>query len=133
MLLVTTLTASVLAIFYVRLTFNVIRLRQKLRISLGTGGNADLERAIRAHGNFSEYVPIALILLGCLEINLAPALLVGPMGALLIGGRVVHAIGVNTPSQGAAKNRVRGMVITILTMVALVTCNLGWLIYKQVV
>ena len=62
MLIVTSLIASVLTIFFVKLSFAVIALRRKNRVALGTGGQEELERAIRAQGNFAEYVPISLIL-----------------------------------------------------------------------
>jgi uncharacterized membrane protein YecN with MAPEG domain len=131
MLFVTPLIASVLAIFYIRLTFGVIGLRQKHRISLGTGGNAELERAIRAHGNFTEYVPLALLLLAFLELNHAPLWLVAPLGLLLLTGRLLHAAGVRTDTPGASPNRVRGMVATLSTLMALVVCNVGWLVFQR--
>ena len=130
MLLITPLVASLLALFFVRLTWQVIGLRRKHKVSLGTGGHADLEMAIRAHGNFAEYVPLGLVLLACLEFNNAPATLVWVLGILLAAGRIVHALGVTTPSAGASKNRVRGMVLTILTLSSLAVCNIGWLVYR---
>ena len=45
------------------LAFLVVRLRQKTGTGIGTGTSPALERAIRAHGNFVEYVPLILILL----------------------------------------------------------------------
>jgi uncharacterized membrane protein YecN with MAPEG domain len=130
MLIVTTTIACLLSLFFVRLTFNVINLRRKLKVSLGTGGHDSLERAIRAHGNFAEYVPMSLLLLACLEFNSAPGLLVWALGIALLAGRVVHAIGINAPSKGASMNRVRGMVVTLSTLMALAFCNLGWMVYQ---
>ena len=134
MLLVTPIVASLLTMFYVRLTFNVIGLRRSLKVSLGDGGHEVLERAIRAHGNFAEYVPLALILLACLEFNRAPSAAVWPLGLLLLAGRVIHAVGVNAPVKGtASSNRVPGMVVTVLTLIGLVVANLSWLVYQQFV
>jgi uncharacterized membrane protein YecN with MAPEG domain len=63
MLIVTSIIAAVLTAVFIRLSFNVIGLRRKNKVGLGSGGNEDLERAIRAQGNFAEYVPFGLILL----------------------------------------------------------------------
>ena len=51
-----------LTILYVRLFKNVVNLRRKFKIPLGCDNNVDLQRAIRAHSNFIEYVPFSLIL-----------------------------------------------------------------------
>ena len=51
-----------LTILYLRLFRNVVNLRRKLKIPLGCDNNVDLQRAIRAHSNFIEYVPFSLIL-----------------------------------------------------------------------
>ncbi len=72
MLLVTSVISAVLTILFIKLSFAVINLRQKNQVGFGTGGNEALERAIRAQGNFAEYVPFGIILLACLEANKAP-------------------------------------------------------------
>ena len=72
MLLITSVIAAALTLIFIKLSFNVIGLRRKNKVSLGSGGHEDLERAIRAQANFSEYVPIGIILLACLELNGAP-------------------------------------------------------------
>ena len=58
MLLITSVIAAALTLIFIKLSFNVIALRRKNKVSLGSGGHEDLERAIRAQANFSEYVPI---------------------------------------------------------------------------
>ena len=73
----------------------VVRQRAKHSVSLGDGGNADVERAIRAHGNNVEYVAIALpglIALGLLGASLT---LLHAAGLLVTAGRVAHAIGIS--------------------------------------
>jgi len=128
MLIITSIFASILAILFLRLSFAVIALRRKNKIALGSGANADLERAIRAQGNFAEYVPINLLLMACLEVNLAPWWLFVPLGVLLIIGRVIHAIGINQPPPEFSK-RVLGMKCTFFAMIGLIAANLGWAIY----
>lgn len=131
MLFVTSIIASVLTFIFVRLSFAVIGLRRKNRVGLGSGGHEDLERAIRAQGNFAEYVPFGIILIACLEINGAPWWLVAILGITLIVGRLFHAVGINRPPPDFSK-RVLGMKFTFGTLIALVVLNLGWSLFKFV-
>ena len=132
MLIVTSIIAAVLTAVFIRLSFLVIGLRRKNKVGLGSGGNEDLERAIRAQGNFAEYVPFGLILLACLELNGAVWWLVAIPGVTLIIGRLIHAIGINTPPPDFSK-RVLGMKFTLITLMALIALNLGWSLYKLIV
>ncbi len=129
MMIVTPLVASVLTLIFIRLSFAVIRLRRANRVGLGSGGNEELERAIRAQGNFAEYVPFGLILIACLELNGAPWWLACIPGATLTTGRLIHAKGINEPPPNF-RNRVLGMIFTINTLIALALLNLGWVVYK---
>ena len=129
MLFITSIIASVLTIIFVRLSFAVIRLRRKNKVGLGSGGHEELERAIRAQGNFAEYVPFGIMLIACLEINGAPWWLVAVPGITLIAGRLIHAKGINVPPPDFSQ-RVLGMKFTFNTLIALVVLNLGWTLYK---
>ena len=131
MLLVTSIIAAVLTIIFVKLSFAVIALRRKNKVGLGNGGHDDLERAIRAQGNFAEYVPFGIILIACLELNGAPWWLVSIPGITLIIGRLFHAKGINEPPPNFT-NRVRGMKFTFNTLNALIILNLAWTIYKLI-
>jgi uncharacterized membrane protein YecN with MAPEG domain len=131
MLLVTSIIASVLCIIFIKLSLAVIGLRRKNKVGLGSGGHEDLERAIRAQGNFAEYVPFGLILIACLELNGAPWWLVAIPGITLIIGRLIHARGINTPPPDFSK-RVLGMKLTFNTLIALVILNLGWTLYQLI-
>ena len=129
MLLVTSIIASVLTIIFIKLSFAVIRLRRKNKVGLGSGGHEDLERAIRAQGNFAEYVPFGIILIACLELNGAPWWLVALPGLALIIGRLIHAKGINVPPPDFSK-RILGMKFTFNTLIALVALNMGWSLYR---
>ena len=129
MLFITSIIASALTIIFVRLSFAVIRLRRKNKVGLGSGGHEELERAIRAQGNFAEYVPFGLMLIAGLEINGAPWWLVAVPGMTLIAGRLIHARGINMPPPDFSQ-RVLGMKFTFNTLIALVVLNLGWTLYN---
>ena len=129
MLLITSIIAAILTVILIKLSFAVIGLRRKNKVGLGNGGHEDLERAIRAQGNFAEYVPFGIILIACLELNGAPWWLVATPGMMLITGRLIHAKGINLPPPDFSK-RILGMKLTFLTLITLVVLNLGWILYK---
>lgn len=129
MLIVTSIIAAVLTIIFIKLSFAVIGLRRKNKVGLGSGGYDDLERAIRAQGNFAEYVPFGILLLACLELNSAPWWLLAPLGILLIIGRLFHAMGINQPPPDFSK-RILGMKLTFGTLMSLAVLNLGWSFYR---
>jgi len=131
MLPMTSIIAAILTIIFVKLSFAVIGLRRKNKVSLGSGGYDDLERAIRAQGNFAEYVPIGLILIACLELNGAPWWLVMLPGIALIIGRLIHAKGINEPPPNFS-SRVLGMKFTFGTLITLAILNVGWPLYSMV-
>jgi uncharacterized membrane protein YecN with MAPEG domain len=131
MLVITAVFASILALMFIKLSFNVIGFRRKNKVSLGAGGVDELERAIRAHGNFAEYVPLCLFLMGALELNGAPLELVAPLGVLLVAGRYLHAKGIHeSPPEFA--NRVRGMKLTFAALGLSAIANAAWVGYLLV-
>jgi len=129
MLLTTAVFASILALMFIKLSFNVIGFRRKNKVSLGAGGVDELERAIRAHGNFAEYVPLGLFLIGALELNGAPWVLVAVLGALLVAGRYFHAKGINEPPPNFTQ-RVRGMKLTFAALALSAIVNVAWVVYR---
>jgi len=129
MLLITSIISSILTIIFIKLSFAVIALRRKNQVGLGSGGHDDLERAIRAQGNFAEYVPFGIILIACLELNGAPWILVAIPGIALIIGRLIHAKGIHVPPPDFSK-RVLGMKFTFYTLIGLVALNLSWALYR---
>jgi hypothetical protein len=53
-----------------------------------------LQRAVRAHGNFAEYVPLGLLFVLVLELAGASLWLIVATGALLTIGRLIYSVGV---------------------------------------
>ena len=121
MLPITSLFAGLFALYFVRLAIAVIHLRRTNKVALGAGGVADLEGAIRAHGNFAEYVPLGLILLGLLEGHSIHPAFVAVLGGLFALGRIFHA---RALSQANLKLRVRGMMLTFGTLITLAIMNI---------
>lgn len=126
--MITSIYASLLALLIVRLSISVIKLRRKNRISVGDGGNEELQLAIRTHSNAVEYIPIALMLLLMLELNGAAKILIHLLGATLIIGRILHAFGL--PAKDL-KKRVLGMQITIYLLIGLAILNIIFLVFTE--
>ncbi|WP_051219381.1 MAPEG family protein [Oceanobacter kriegii] len=84
--------AAILALVLVYLSLRVVKLRKRHLVAIGDGGHVDLQRAIRAQGNFTEYVPMALLLLYGLEQMQVADWLVGSLCLMLVVGRLVHAV-----------------------------------------
>lgn len=91
MLAITALYAGLLGLMSIVLASIPGRMRGANKVSIGDGGDPQLLLAIRRHGNFVEFVPLALILLGVLELNAAPALAIHGLGAALLVFRICHA------------------------------------------
>jgi uncharacterized membrane protein YecN with MAPEG domain len=107
----TLLFAGCCALLQVALTALVVIRRLQTGVHFLDGGDTPLMRRIRAHGNFSETVPMALLLLGLLELSgLGSHWLVG-FGTALLLGRVLHAHCLIYDS--ASWGRLVGMVLTI--------------------
>ena len=73
-------------------------------------------RAMRVHANFAEYVPIALILLGLLEMQGASLWLVNALGCLLVAARLSHAYGVSKTTENFTF-RISGMLGTFAMII----------------
>ena len=107
--MVTALTASVLGLIYIVLTLRVGLLRARIDIPIGDGDDAVLRRRIRAHANFSEYVPIVLILLMLLEGTGAPAFVIVGAAGVFIMARAMHAIGLSVRENNSIGRAVGAM------------------------
>jgi len=116
----TALYTVFLALIYMFLTIQVISMRRTYRLPLldANGKYSDLTRAIRAHGNFSEYVPFGLLMIFFCEQQQAPVWLLNAMGAMLILGRISHIYSIRIAEVKNEQNhlyRELGMMLTFGT------------------
>lgn len=115
--MITSLYAGLLGLIYIGLTFYTIKGRFKHGISLGAGDNEDMEKRIRAHANFAEYVPLALILILLSELGNAPAWSIHLLGVFLVLGRILHAKAINSVNSVNNMRKI-GMIMTLLVVLA---------------
>jgi uncharacterized membrane protein YecN with MAPEG domain len=90
------------------LTIERLTQRQLQKGEIDTGA---LQRKVRAHGNFAEYVPHGLLLIIALELMQAQAWLVWLLGSTLTVARVAHAYGLTT-KYGPSVGRATGFFLT---------------------
>jgi len=110
--------AALLALVYLGLSGWVMGSRVSDNVLFGDGGDASLLKRVRSHANFSEYVPLALILVGLLEAGGGSHGLVQGLLLALLVGRILHPIGMfaapNTPRQFACRGG--GILLTMATI-----------------
>ncbi len=121
---VTSLLAAALALLLFRLSLKAISARRRAQVPVGLSEDEALLRATRAQGNFTEYMPIILILLGLCEANGVTAWWLGPVALAVLAGRLMHAHSLLTHEVAEAGDptmkrfvwRVRGMTITLFAL-----------------
>ncbi len=104
------------ALLLIVLSVRVMSLRGKHGVGVGDGGHPDLQLAMRVQANFIEYVPLALLLLLCVDLVGDSKWIVHVLGILLLVGRVLHAQGLSQ-SPGRSFGRAAGTVLTLLVLV----------------
>lgn len=115
-LTITLLYGGALALVFLVLSIRVIQGRSgKGGPSLGDGGDITMQRRIRGHANFAEYVPIILILMGFLEAAGTQAWVIHSLGGALLLGRVLHGYAFAF-SENSAVGRSGGIVLTLLAL-----------------
>lgn len=114
---------SLLSIFFIFLSINVIKGRRELGVGLGDKDCIEMKRRIRAQANFAEYTPFFLILLGYAEYSHFPYWILHLFGLLFFIGRIMHAYSVLLAEKYDGSKltsnpvwRIRGMMCTFSTI-----------------
>ncbi len=74
-------------------------------------------RRVRAHANFSEYVPLVLVLMGLLEISGTATWIVHAIGGSLLMGRLLHGYAFSFTDEFVF-GRSAGIVLTFVALLA---------------
>jgi len=126
--MISALYASILALWVIKLTIDVIKQRRKHKISFGDGNIDELKIARDAHENAIDTIPMFLILLFCFEYNSQMVWLVHILGIVFVIGRILHSKGMLGQT---FKPRVLGMQITLCTTIALSILNIAFLPFDK--
>lgn len=121
-----TLTAfygAILALIFVALSGWVVAGRVTMDALHGDGGHQSLLKRIRAQGNFAEYVPFALLLVGAYEASGGSPGVTRTLLVVLILARLLHPVGMlapkNTPQQFACRGGGILATFTVITVAAI--------------
>ena len=80
-------------------------------VTTKTSDDGLLQRKVRAYGNFTEYVPLALLFILALELMHSPIWLLWLLGSALTVGRIAHAWGL-IKTYGPSPGRAIGFFLT---------------------
>jgi uncharacterized membrane protein YecN with MAPEG domain len=109
--------AALVGLLGAALTINVIANRVRSGVDAGDGGVSRLAQAIRAHANFAEQAPLALIVIALAETLGARTAVVHILGAALVAARLASAYALNR-SLGQSPLRQFGGGVTVLVLAA---------------
>ncbi len=115
---ITAIYAAIMTLIATVLGFQVGRMRGQTQVSILDGGNMQLAEKIRRHANFTENVPLALILLCVLELNGASAILLNALGMTLVVCRIAHPIGLHHDNMGHPLRAVGALGTVLMMLVA---------------
>ncbi len=97
------------------------------RVKVGVpfwGGEEKLDRLVRGHGNFIEFVPLFLVALATTEYLGTASVVVWVGGLLMLAGRLVHYVGM-VALTNPTPARLVGTLLS-LTALAVVALSIGW-------
>jgi uncharacterized membrane protein YecN with MAPEG domain len=117
--------AALLGLLGAFLTANVIINRVRASVDAGDGGVARVAQAIRAHGNFTEQAPIALIVIALAEAAGTRPLVVHVLGVALVVARLASAYGLNRSLTQTPPRQVGGGLSVLILAAASVALLLA--------
>jgi len=100
------------------LAYNVVKKRQT-GIGIGDGGDIDMQRRIRIHGNLTEYAPMFFLGLFALAGLGASVLLIHGFGAVFTLARCGHAFNFHNEDGKKPQGRFFGTLFTWLSILFL--------------
>jgi uncharacterized protein len=124
---ITALYAGLLALIAIVLSAAVGVARGRTGISILHGEDMDLATRIRRHANFTEGVPLALILLAALELNGASPGVLHGLGIALVVARISHPLGLHHDNMRNPLRTIGAGVTVLVTLVAAVMLIWGFL------
>jgi len=114
--------AAFFTLFLLLLALRVIQLRRSLLVGIGDGHKSELRRAIAAHQNAVENIPVALILMALYEFNRGSVVWLHICALVFLVGRLLNAWGVSRHNNQSI-GRFYGMLMTVASMTTLALLN----------
>jgi uncharacterized membrane protein YecN with MAPEG domain len=113
-LTITPFFIGLFAVMQVPITGMVGYRRFQTRVPFFDGGDQTLMRRMRAHGNFTETVPISLLAMAAAELTGAAQWLLWSGGVVLLAGRLMHLATLMRSEWGIG--RAIGIILTLISM-----------------
>lgn len=111
--MISILYAGILGLMFVGLSLLVVQGRYSNKMPFGDGGNPDMIRRVRVHGNFAEYVPFAVLLICLVDYYNYSPLVIHLLGAALVIARIFHGLALY---KHIFVLRVLGVVMTLIVL-----------------
>jgi uncharacterized membrane protein YecN with MAPEG domain len=108
------LYAGLLALWFVVLSARVVNLRRH-GILFGDNGDVSVTRIVRAQANFAEYVPLALLMMGFLEVGRFSIYVLHALGLTLLVARLLHGFALSFGWQ-MRFGRITGSALTFVVL-----------------
>jgi uncharacterized membrane protein YecN with MAPEG domain len=127
---VTAALTAALAVLLVLLAISTVRNRFRTGIAFGLGEDEKLTRSSRAHANLAEHAPIAILLVGLLEMSRADHMGLMIAAGVFLLARLLHAAGLYMDPPGEGKPpwpRAAGVTLTWLVLLGLAGWT-GWML-----
>jgi uncharacterized protein len=112
---ITLLFTGILGLLFLFHSARTILMRGKTNTNLGVGEDERMLRMVRIHGNFSEYVPLLLMILGFLEYSGVAEIWLYVYGFAVVLGRLLHANGILS-NASLSMTRAAGMILTLVPL-----------------
>jgi uncharacterized protein len=113
--MITGIYAGICGLLLVVLYVRISQRRLTTKIGVGSGGDAELEQRVRAHGNLVESAPLALILLYLMEQSGFNSTYIHILGAAFVVARLAHAQGMSSTT-GRSTGRFVGSLGTVILL-----------------
>jgi uncharacterized protein len=113
-MVVTPLYAGLLTLWFAVLSVRVMNLRRRGML-FGDNDDVSVTRIVRAQANFAEYVPLALLLMGLLEVSRYSIYLLHALGLILLVARLLHGSALSFGWQ-MRFGRVSGAALTLIVL-----------------
>ena len=115
--------AAINALLVLILSYNVGQNRARTdSLTPGALGDDRLIRAIRAHGNATEYIPLAIVLLLIISLLGAPSVLLHGLGGAFTLGRFAQAIGMTLEKHPNAIRFTGNLFTGLVYLIGSVAC-----------
>lgn len=122
---ITPIFVAIFVVIQIAMVFPIGPYRAKVGIPFW-GGDEKLDRMVRGHGNFIEFVPVFLLALGCAEFLGANDLLIWCCGGFMVVSRIVHYVTIQKKPVGIG--RLFGTLSSLVNL-AVLAIVIAWLSY----